>query len=217
MRNLLTLLTCLTLSITAFSQDQKAKDILDKLSDKTAEYKSMEADFDYKMINTTEGINETQSGKLITKGDKYFLNIAGQKIFSNGELVWTLLEDAGEVQINVVPEESEREEDYISPSNILTLWEKGYKYKFDKESTLEGTPVNVINLYPEDADDKTYHTIKLFIDKTKNELKQIVIKGKDGTDFTYVIKKFQTNNVVDDNKFTFNKTEYPGIDIIDLR
>src|SRR5690606_15585090 len=103
----------------------------------------MEADFDYKMVNKTDGINETQSGKLITKGNKYFLNIAGQKIFSDGVSMWTLLEDAGEVQVNEVPEESEMQEDFISPTNILTLWEKGYKYKFEKESNINGKSVNV--------------------------------------------------------------------------
>src|SRR5690606_6535997 len=123
----------------------------------------------------------------------------------------------GEVQINVVPDESEMEEDYLSPTNILTLWEKGFKYKFDKESTLNGNTVNIVNLYPEDPEEKTFHTIQLFVDKSKNEMKQIMIKGKDGTDFIYVINNFKTNQPINENKFTFNSKEHPGIDVIDLR
>lgn len=217
MKNTFSLFICLIISSVAFSQDQKAKDILDKLSDKTESYQSMEAEFDYKMINKTDGINETQSGKLITKGNKYFLNIAGQKIFSDGKTMWTLLEDAGEIQVNEVPDEDEMEENFISPTNILTLWEKGYKYQFEKEGTVNGKSVNIVNLYPENADGKSFHTIQLYIDKAKNELTQIIIKGKDGTDFTYLIKSFQTNSTINEKIFTFNKSEHPNIDIIDLR
>ena len=43
---------------------------------------------------------------------------------------------------------------------------------------------------------------------------QIVIKGKDGTDFTYVIKQFKTNETIADTKFSFSNSDY---DVIDLR
>lgn len=204
-------------AFTVSAQDKKAEEILNKLSDKTESYSSIEADFDYKMENKQADIEDVQSGQLITKDNKYFLNISGQKIFSDGETVWTLLEDAGEVQVNEVPDEKEMPDDYISPTNILKIWEKGFKYKYEGEELLNGTKVDVVNLYPENPDEKSFHTIKLYIDKQNSELEKIAIKGKDGTDFTYIIKKFITNQAISDSKFVFQKSKYPNIDVIDLR
>jgi|SRR5690554_1725987 len=205
---LLTLL--LGSSILTFGQD--AKGILDKLSEKASTYKSIKAVFEYKMLNTMDQIDETQKGSIFTQGEKYHINIASQEIISDGKTVWTVIPEAEEVQINNVPEEDES--DFISPTNILKLWEKGFKYKYDKEATLNGKQVHIINLYPEQPEDKSYHTIKLFINKNEMEPAQIVIKGKDGTDFTYVIKSFETNLVVPKGTFTFNN---PAYEVIDLR
>lgn len=209
--SLIAILSILFIGVNA--QDEKAKGILDKLSKKTATYTSMEAKFEYVLTNQSEGINETQEGSLLTKGDQYHLNIAGQQIISDGSTVWTVLDEAEEVQINDVPEDGE-EEDYISPTKILTLWEKGFKYKYDKISTLNGSKVDVINLFPEQADDKSFHTIKLFVNQSKLEVDQIIIKGKDGSDFTYKILEFTTNQDVEESKFKFSNPDY---DVIDLR
>ena len=99
-------------------QDPKAQSILDALSDKASAYKSFTADFEYTLINKTEGINETQKGKVTMKGKKkYKLEVAGQEIVCNGETVWTFIKDAGELQISDVPEESEEDGNIMNPAN----------------------------------------------------------------------------------------------------
>ena len=204
------------LNLNAVAQDAKAKAILDKLSKKTSTYTSMHADFVYTMQNKNDGIDEKQEGSLITEGNQYHLEIAGQRIISDGKNIWTVLEEAEEVQINVVPEDEESEE-YISPTKILTLWEKGFNYKYDQASTLNGKAVEVVNLFPENPKDKSFHTIKLYIDDAKSVVDQIVIKGKDGTDFTYLIQSLKTNETIAPGKFKFLKKDHPGYDFIDLR
>lgn len=198
------------------AQDAKAKGILDKLSAKTKTYTSMRADFEYTMKNVAEDIEETQNGSLVTQGEKYNLEIAGQKIISDGKTVWTVLDEAEEVQLNNVPEPDETE-DYISPTKILTLWEKGFKYQYDKSMTLNGAVVDVINLFPEKADEQSFHTIKIYVNKTKMIVDQIDIKGKDGTDFVYIIKKFITNENIEASTFVFSTVNNPSYDVIDLR
>ena len=153
------ILLALLIPFGSVAQDAKAKGILDALSKKTKTYSSMQADFEYQMLNKKDGIDETQTGKLLSKGEKYRLNIAGQIVISDGKSVWTILPDAEEVQLSDVPEENESEE-YISPNNILTLWEKGFKYKYDSEANLGGKAVDVINLYPIEAKEKSFHTHK---------------------------------------------------------
>lgn len=210
------LIAFVVVGFNASAQDSKAKTILDKLSKKTASYTSMKADFEYVMQNKSEDIEESQEGSILSKGEKYNLEIAGQKIISDGKTVWTILDEAEEVQINNVPEEDETE-DYISPTKILKLWEQGFNYKFDKTEMLKDSKVDVINLYPEKADEKSFHTIKLYIDQLKTIVSQIVIKGKDGTDYIYKIKSFQTNETINDSEFVFSTSKNPSYDVIDLR
>lgn len=211
-----TVLSLIFATVQMSAQDAKAKGILDKLSAKTKTYTSMSADFEYTMKNEAEDIEETQTGSLVTQGEKYHLEIAGQKIICDGKTVWTVLDEAEEVQINDVPDADETE-DYISPTKILTLWEKGFKYKYDKSMTLNGVAVDVINLYPEEADEQSFHTIKIYVNKDKMIVDQIDIKGKDGTDFVYTIKSFKTNENIAVNTFVFSTTNNPSYDVIDLR
>jgi outer membrane lipoprotein carrier protein len=191
-------------------KDPKAKAILDKLSAKNKTYTTISADFDYNLKNVAEGIDETQSGKLVTKNEKYKLNIAGQEITSNGTTVWTFIEDANEVQINNVSTD-EDEEGMFNPATIFTIYEKGFKYKFDSENETTQT----INLYPEDANDKSYHTVQLVINKAKTQISSIIIKAKDGNTYAYILKSFETNMDLSDADFNFDTSKVE--EILDLR
>jgi outer membrane lipoprotein carrier protein len=201
--------------VTGFSalgqQDQKAKTILDKLSAKTKAYKSIKAEFKFTINNKAEGINETQSGKIQIKGNKYLLSIAGQDVFSNGKEIYTVLKDAEEVQINSISDEDE--EDAISPTSIFTLYETGFKYKYVKEDK----GMHIINLYPNNIEEKEFHRIALYINKAKNEISKVRIYSKDGSKTTYSIISFIANSTIVDSKFTFNKSKYPKYEIVDLR
>lgn len=208
--------TSLLLSLPTFSQDAKAKEILDAVSAKTKAYKSFKTDFTYTMENKTEKINEKQSGTLISKGNKFHLVLAEQEVFSDGKAIYTYIKEANEMQINAIPSDTESDET-ISPNNIFTMYEKGFKYKYEKDEKIEGKNMHIINLYPVKPKEKSYHTITLTIDAAAKQINKIKISGKDGTIFTYQVKTFEPDFTVEDSKFTFNKTKYPKAEIVDLR
>ena len=79
---------------------------------------------------------------------------------------------------------------------------------------MNGETVHVINLYPKSAGSVEYHTITLYISKTDNELKKVVMKMKDGTVMTYRLTKYEANPTISDSKFVFNKAKYPGYTVI---
>lgn len=206
------LLLSLTITVGVFAQDDvKAKAILDKLSAKTKKYTSIKTTFDYQIVNKAEGLNEKQSGTLQIKGEKYYLSIKGQDVFSDGKSIYTLLKDAEEVQINSIPDENE--EDVISPNTIFTLYEKGFKYKYVKEENGN----DIINLYPNNPQDKSFHRVEIQINKTKGEIYKVTVFGKDGTDMSYTIKNFTPNIAITDDTFVYSKAKYPKYDVIDLR
>ena len=97
----------------------------------------------------------------------------------------------------------------------MTIWETGFKSKYEKEDKLNNEAVHVINLYPKNPSKVEYHTIVLYVSKSTNELKKAVMKTKDGTTMTYTVTKFTANPTVEDSMFVFDKKKYPGYTVIE--
>jgi outer membrane lipoprotein-sorting protein len=199
--------------------DAKAKGILDEVAAKTKTYTSMKAEFTSVMekqeTNIKSKVTETQSGTLQLKGTKYKLEFKGQTIFCDSKTQWTYIKESNEVQINNAPDPNAT--DNPNPVNIFTIYEKGYKYKYEKEDVVNGVKVDIVNLYPLDAAKKAYHTIRLTIDKVKKEIIVVKILNKNGTFNTITVKNFTPNSEMPDTMFTFNKADYKGVEVVDLR
>lgn len=199
--------------------DAKAKAILDEVAKQTKTYTTIKADFtavtEKKESNTKTAVTETQTGTLQLKDTKYKLEFKGQTIFCDGKTQWTYIKESNEVQIDNAPDPNGTND--INPVNIFTLYEKGYKYKYEKEDVLNGAKVDVINLYPLDADKKSFHTIQLSIDKQKKQIVSAKIMNKNGTSNTITVKNFTTNTDMPDTLFAFNKADYKGVVVVDLR
>ena len=102
----------------------------------------------------------------------------------------------------------------MNPKKLMTIWESGFKNKYDKVETVAGEACHVINLYPKNAGKVEYHTIILYISKSGNELKKAIMKSKDGTVMTNNLNKFQEKPSIDDSKFVYDPKKYPGYTLI---
>ena len=111
----------------------------------------------------------------------------------------------------------EDNEDQISPGSIFTMYENGYRHEYKKDETSGGINYAIIYIYPLDLDEKSFHTVKLHIDKDKLELKKIIIMSKEGDIYTYKIKSFQSNISISDDKFVFPTSKFPDVEVVDLR
>lgn len=197
------------LCFTVNAQEDRSKKILDEVSAKTKSYNTLKAEFTW-TIEKKDKSKDTQEGKIQTKGAKYKLEIPGHDIYCDGKTVWDFIKDANEVQIKEIEAEAD---DAITPTNIFTMYEKGFKYKFDSEDATK----QIINLYPLNPDKKKFHTIKLTIDKTKKQIISVKMVMKDGTTQIYVVKSFAGNGVLADADFVFNTKTHPGVSVEDLR
>ena len=199
--------------------DTKAKAILDEVAAKTKTYTSIKAEFtnvtEKQVTNTQSKVTDTQSGSLQLKGEKYKLEFKGQTIFCDSKTQWTYIKESNEVQVNTAPDP--KATDNINPVNIFTLYEKGYKYKYDKEDMVNGAKVDIVDLFPLSPDKKSYHTIRLTIDKVKKQILSVKIINKNGTFNTITVKNFTANSEMPDTMFTFNKADYKGVEVVDLR
>ena len=205
MKKLFFILTMLPIMLLA--QNQKAKSILDQLSEKTKSYTSIEAKFTNTFKSTVTEINESQTGTIFTKNNSYRLEMNGQTIISDGETNWIYLKDENEVNITEIDDD----ENEINPSKIFTIYESGYKYKFIKEDKESYH----INLFPNE--NGPFSKIELFINKPKMQISSFIMFDKQGSIYKYTIDSFIVNKEIEDEFFMFQTSNYPNIEVIDLR
>lgn len=193
--------------------DTKAKGILDQVSVKNKAYKTIYAEVSYTL--TGKGVNTTKNLKVYLKGAKYQVNTGDQIIFSDGKNVWKYFKDEGNTDLTEVDAD---DKDAITPQNMFTIYQTGFKYKFVKEETPKGGKAQyIIELYPIKPKEKDYTMVKLFIDKAELRITKAEVAARNGSTYTYKIKVFTPNKPIDDSQFIFDKAKYPGVTINDLR
>lgn len=199
-------------TLQAQSKSKRATEILKEVTDKTKSYNAIEMEFDYRMENPEANINEVTRGKVLVSGDKYRLDIAGQLVICDSETIWTVIEDAEEVQINEVVEA----DDTFSPTKMLSDYSKDYKSKLDpKVEELNGVGVYLLELTPNDK--KTFKKVNLFVKKDEMQPYRMEIFDYNNSTYTYTITSFNTSLDVSDADFTFSESEFPDFDVIDMR
>jgi outer membrane lipoprotein-sorting protein len=199
------------ISVLYSQNDSKAKEILDQMSKKAKSYSSVKISFTYSIENKEKKTQEKQSGKAVVKGPKYRLSISGQEVISDSLNIWTYLKDANEVQIT----KAEYNDESITPVNIFTIYQKGYKYKYIEEQNLNNKTHHVIDLFPETS--RNFFRVRLFIDKVSLQINKAEVSDKKGNLYTYTRSEFLPNVTIHASTFSFKKEDYPGIEVIDLR
>ena len=168
----------------------------------------MKLEFSYSMINKSQKINEVFKGSLLAKGDKYKLNMSGQQIFCDGKTAWTYQKDANEVQINEVTGDN----DSFTPTKFMTSYNNNYKSKLVSE---KGN-LEIIEMSPIKGPKRNQKVI-LTLDNDSKQVKSMQVFDKNGGVFTYNIESFVTNQPINDTEFVFKASNYPKVEVIDMR
>ncbi|MEI6695470.1 MAG: outer membrane lipoprotein carrier protein LolA [Bacteroidota bacterium] len=212
--NLIGLMMMVVLMNYSFAQvvDEKANAALDKVSAKMRTYTAMKIEFTYTLDNKAEKIHQSKTGVVTIKGDKYSLAIQKQKIISDGKTVWTYIPDADEVQINNV---NTKDDEALNPAKLLATYNKNYRAKMIKEVNQAGVMTQIVDLIP--IKGKTFFKVRLNIDKTKQQVISTEIFNKNGSTYAYQVNKFTPNVKAADSDFTFKASDFPGVEINDMR
>ncbi len=216
MKRILPLLLAVVFGSSVYAQqDDKARKILDDMSNKYQSLTAYKVNFVSKMENRVENISEQYGGEITVKGDKFKLVIGDQEVYNNGETVWTYFKDVNEVNIdNVNPDDGE-----LSPVTIYTGYKTGYKYRFVEEKKQGTRSYNVVELQPE-AGTRQFDDlikIKLEIDNADNTLNFMEIFDKSGSVYSYKMSGFSPQSSMSDSVFEFSVSKHPGVEVVDLR
>ncbi len=228
MKNILTLAAIFSFLCTGMAQeipkealyedrsDPEAKVILEKVSKKYENFKSLEIDFDM-TIEIPEEDEVVQKGKMIQSGDKYYLDIPQMAIYCDGKIIWTHLKKQKQVQINNY-EKDEESEDILSPKDVLKIYKgDNYFYVLMNEAYENGVMIQQIEFKPKDRDSE-YSKMRVTIDKNTSEIMRLKVFVRDGSRYTFSIKNTNPDKNISADTFVFVRSKAPDVtDIEDLR
>lgn len=207
------MLTLASLPLAA-QQDPAASEILDRVAAKMKKYSSIQADFSLIIADHKEDNKNTSNGSIIISGDRYKIISAGTTVYFNGTTMWTYVQEDNEVTIT---EPDSQDDSFLgNPANLLTWYNRDFKYQYRGETTIENTVMHEIDLFPRNLD-QPYSRIKLFIDKEKENLSIISSIGKDGVDYSVFLKNLITDKIFADDAFTLDPSRLKKVTVVDMR
>ena len=209
----ITLILCLAFVITlpALAQkDKRAQTILDAMSNQYKSLKSYQAAFTY--ASAGAGTKESYKGDLTVKNAKFRLVLGGQEVFTDGKTMSTYIKESNEVNV----QDYDANGGELNPTQIYTIYKRGFDYRFLKEQKAGGRTLEVIELTP-NRPKSPIATVQISVDKADKSVRNWLIVNKDGKRTSYTITKFTPNVNAPDALFVFDKAKYPGVEIVDLR
>ena len=213
MRYLILFLLSVSFQLIA-QQDPVAKEILDRVAAKTKQYQSVQADFTLVVVDRKENNKNTSDGNIIIKGDKYKVTSTGTTVYFDGKTMWTFVQDNNEVTIT---EPDSQDDDFLNnPIRVFTLYDRDFKYQYRGETTVEGTAMHEIDLFPKNLE-QPYSRIKVFIAKDTEQLAIISSIGKDGVNYSVFLTNVLNNKDFSDSIFTFDAAKHKKITVVDMR
>ncbi|WP_372756579.1 outer membrane lipoprotein carrier protein LolA [Mariniflexile sp.] len=195
----------ITLSINAFAQN-KAKTLLNQVSQKAKSYKNVSIEFKYVLENTAEKIKQETKGDVIMEGDKYKLNILGVTRLFDGKKLYSISTEDEEVTIS---SDKDNDEGAVTPTKMLSFYEDGYTYAMDIEQNINGRKIQLVKLVPIDSKSEIKY-ILLGIDTQTKHIYNLMQLGKNGTKTTLTVNSFKTNEPLSKSLFTFDANKYKG-------
>ncbi len=195
------------------NSDPEAKKILDAVSAKFKTYKGVQAVFTLIAEDSKGKVQGNKKGSVFMKGNRYKVIITGQEIFCDGTTIWTYDKAANEVTITSVDPSANS----ITPQKLFTnFYDKDFLYKLNGEKTQAGKKVQEIELTPTDKS-RNFHKVYLTVDKASQSIVSTKILEKGGNKFSYIVNTFNGKANLTDASFVFDKSKYPGVDVVDLR
>lgn len=195
------------------TSDPEAKKILDAVSTRFKTFPSPQASFTYQVENAQGKALSTKKGTVVMKGSKFKVSMDGMEIFSDGKTVWNYDKSANEVTVNNLNEGGSA----MTPQKIFTnFYDRDFFYKLNGNKTTAGKTVQEIELTPTDKT-RPYYKVYVWVDKASNNIYSARFLEKSGGRYSYTVNSLKPSSSVTDTEFVFNKSKYPGVEVVDLR
>jgi outer membrane lipoprotein-sorting protein len=217
MKSLIVLISTFFIATISFCQqnDPAAKKVLDDVSAKFKTFKSVQATFTLRNEDSKGTLLGSKKGTVSLKGNRYRVSIAGtgQEIFCDGTNIWTYDKSANEVTIT----KPDNSANAITMQKLFTtFYDKDFLYKLNGDKVVNKKTLQEIEMTPVDKT-KPFHKVYLQVDKQNKTIYSTRILDKSGSVVVYTINTMNGSANLPDNLFVFDKSKYPGVEVVDLR
>nr|WP_262922055.1 outer membrane lipoprotein carrier protein LolA [Aquimarina acroporae] len=183
---------------------QNAKTLLDQVSQKVKSYNNIVLGFKYAINNPAENVSQETRGEVTLQGNKYLLNLMGTEQMYDGKKLYVVIPEDEEINIS---SQDEDDENSITPSKMLTFYEDGYSYKMDIVQDVNGRKIQFVKLTPIDSRSDLKEVL-LGIDKQTKHIYKMIQKQNNGSNVTFTVTSFKTNQPLSETLFTFDESKY---------
>ena len=192
------------IAFVGFSQsDQRARELLDQVSEVYAGFETMSMTFSYQLDNAAEGISQKEEGMILVANDKYKLTIMGIQQLFDGTSIYTI-DDLNE---EVIVQDESSLDNPLNPLDIFEFHKEGYLLKWDIAQRVSGRDIRYVKLIPTEAESQSKYLL-LGIDTDSKQLYKIIDLGINGTDTTFTVEEFAANTPIAQNTFVFDENKY---------
>jgi outer membrane lipoprotein-sorting protein len=193
------------------SEELKCEKILQEVSDNIQ--KNNASKFNFNLEIKSEDINEIQNGYALIEKEKFYYKTGEREVICDGINVWTYLPEDNECYIDLL----EDLDNTLNPSEIFTIWKKGFKFKYMDKTIVNSQTIHIIKMFPSQPDKSNFHTIIMKINESLKLITEASVKTKDGVTIKTTISKLTSNPKININQFSWDADSHPNIDEIDNR
>lgn len=192
-------------------QAESAKGVLDQTAAKLKSSGGISADFVATTFKNKEPLGGV-AGSICIQGNKFKITSPQTTTWFDGVRQWSLMSDSKEAYIS---EPTEEELQSINPYNFVNLYKSGYSMKLKNATYKERDCHEVILTAKNKSAD--IPAMILTIDKATSLPLCVRFKQSSGNWVRIQISGISTNKNWDASFFEFNKSEFPQVEIIDIR
>ncbi len=193
--------------------DPKAREVLEKVKKTYDSFGGFQADF----VVETELGNERakdKKGKIFIKGTKYRIEMPEGDFICDGKTRWSYIKKTKEVQISDASDVDES--GMSSPADLLNIYnKKEFIYALMGENVEAGKTVQKIEFKPIKGFND-YSKVRVTVDKTNNLMTSLKVFEKSGARYTLKLSNLVAASL-GEAVFSFDKSKYPGVKVVDLR
>lgn len=203
-KNIKSVLALFFIAFLGFSQsDQRARELLDQVSEVYAGFETMSMTFAYQLDNTAEGISQKEEGTILVANDKYKLTIMGIQQLFDGTSIYTI-DDLNE---EVIVQDESSLDNPLNPLDVFEFHKEGYLLQWDIAQRVSGRDIRYVKLIPTQTESQSKYLL-LGIDTASKQLYKIIDLGINGTDTSFTVEEFSANTPIAPKTFVFDEDKY---------
>lgn len=150
------------------------------------------------------------SGRLLLKGQQFYLDMNEMQVWFDGKTQWTYLPQSNEVSIT---EPSEEELGEINPVALLIAFRSKSNLRAGRS---RNTQNHLVEFTPK-SNRETFTKVEVEFAKASGNLVSIRMENRDGSRQEISLSNYQRNVAVQPENFTFDRSKFRNVIINDLR